>query len=431
MSDPWQPPSHAFWNDEFPAHTAGRTAPHLFKSMIPPTIASPRDALAGFEAIRRAHTAGAEAAKARIYVGEDRRDDLLPEAMKAPGWEGDGNFPRWMQNLVGAERFSLVINNMETVSPTLAAGLGTFLDSLAHGWGVPLGGAEQVAFIGNYSGTAFGVHEGFEDAFLIHLGPGTKHFYTWHAEEYEKLTGGKEPHYGDYAWLLEHGQHFVLEPGDALFLPRRVFHVGTQEQFSISVALPLYTYPDAGILRESVLPELFASLLTSSDPDDELNAPSPMTPLASAAATIPERLAGRARATLATATERVEDAVAQHADRRWATVLSNGGWEVPESDFARAEAAAAFDAQQVMPGTSVSLIPPYKVKVAGERVFLRGFQTNVAAAVLSSDTIAALNDGRAVTLPDDEEVLLAVQALGATGGLHIADHPTATEDTPS
>ncbi|MFD9418038.1 JmjC domain-containing protein [Streptomyces goshikiensis] len=44
---------------------------------------------------------------------------------------------------------------------------------------------------------------------------------------------------------MEHGECFVLEPGDGLFLPRRVFHVGMQQDtLSVSVATALYTFPE-------------------------------------------------------------------------------------------------------------------------------------------------------------------------------------------
>jgi hypothetical protein len=217
--------------------------------------------------------------------------------------------------VAGAERFSLVINNVETLSPKLAAGLGAFLGSLFEGWGMPMGGAELVAFAGNYSGTAFGVHEGYEDAFLTHCGPGVKHFYTWSNEEYQKLTGGSDPLYGDYVWLLEHGEHFVLEPGDALFLPQRVFHVGRQDEFSVSVAVPLYTYPDAAVLRQAVLPDLIESLL-GAGPDTELGRPSPMADLSAGSAPVTTRLTDLATQTLAAAGKAVNSAVEHRAQQR-------------------------------------------------------------------------------------------------------------------
>ncbi|MEU0836235.1 hypothetical protein [Streptomyces sp. NPDC005969] len=134
---PW-PPDQTFWASTFPEHTTTRTTPYLFKNIIPAAAAKAEDVLAGFAAIRRAHAAGTDIkAHARVYAGEERRDELLPKALAAPAWNTDtfDAFVPWMEDLVGAERFSLVINNLETVSPALAAGLGTFLHSLIDGWG--------------------------------------------------------------------------------------------------------------------------------------------------------------------------------------------------------------------------------------------------------------------------------------------------------
>ncbi|MEU2994708.1 JmjC domain-containing protein [Streptomyces sp. NPDC001758] len=433
---PW-PPDQAFWTGTFPEHTTGRTTPYLFKGIIPAAAAGPDDVLAGFEAIRRAHAASADIkAHARVYVGEDRRDDLLAQALTAPSWdEGVDAFVPWMQDVAAAERFSLVINNLETISPALAAGLGTFLKSVIDGWGLPLGGAEQVAFAGNYSGTAFGIHEGYEDAFLVHLGPNAKNFYCWPAEQYEKLTGGKKATLGDYQALLEEAEHFLLEPGDALFLPRRVFHVGTQDTFSVSVAMPLYTYPYAQILQSRIIPDVLAAL-AGEGPDDPLNEPSAMADTAVGLDAVADRLSGVGRELLLLAVDRVGGEARQHAEQRWATLLSNGGWELVEGDLARQEAADAFDPEQVTPGAEITLIAPYQVTTldSGDdtrQVLLRGHQTGIALddAALDRDTVAALNDGDTIALPDNPELLAAVRALGATGGLHLSPRPADTEDT--
>jgi hypothetical protein len=426
VSHPW-PPGPTFWTDEFPACTDNRTAPFLFKGIVPVSAANADAVLDGFAAIRRAHAAATDiSAHARVYVGEDRRDDLLATVLAAPGWQ-QGGFVAWIQNLVGAERFSLVINNLETVSPSLAEGLGAFLASLFEGWGVPIGGAELVAFAGNYSGTAFGVHEGYEDAFLTHYGPGVKHFYTWSNDEYQKLTGGSDPLYGDYLWLLERGEHFFLEPGDALFLPRRVFHVGRQDEFSVSVAVPLYTYPDSAVLRRAILPELIESLLAGA-PDTDLGRPSPMAALDATSAPVAERLANLAAQTLAAAARQASAAVEEHVHQRWHTVLSNGGWELVQADFARAEAVAAFEPEHVTAGAEVTLTSPYRLLVIGAQAFLRGFEVAADPDVLTAEMVAALNAG-AFTLPADDKVLAAIRVLGATGGLTISAGPAAPKET--
>lgn len=428
MTYSW-PPGPEFWTGQFPANTAERTAPHLFKGIIPPTAADAGDVLVGLAALRQAYSADtAASAKVRVYVGEDRHDELVDTVLSAPAWDGDGpeQFVPWMQSLVDADRFSLVINNLETVNTKLATGLGLFLDSLFNGWGVPIGGAEQVAFAGNYAGTAFGVHEGYEDAFLVHLGPGVKNFYCWAGQDYRKLTGGADPLYGDYAWLLEHGQLFVLEPGDALFLPRRVFHVGTQKTFSVSVAVPLYTYPDTRLLRLSAFPTLLDAAL--SDGPENLGVPSSMHPAAAGSAAVASSLTDLARSTLQTVADRLEDAIAGHVSGRWNTIRSNGGWELVDHDLARDQAAAAFDPDRVAPGAQVRIPAPYRLLLPEPgRAFLRGIGVELDTGTLPADLVDKLNTGAVVTLPHETRVLQAVRSLGTTGGLELTAATTTKE----
>ncbi|MCZ0975893.1 hypothetical protein O1L55_40835 [Streptomyces albulus] len=426
MAHDW--PLHpGFWTDEFPQKTNDRTSPYLFKGIIPATTAQAEDVIDGLAAMRRAHAAGtASAAKARVYLGEERHDELVETVLTADPWK-DGNFVPWMQQTTGAERFSLVLNGLETVSPALAAGLGTFLSSLFDGWGVPIGGAEQAVFAGNYSGTAFGVHEGSEDAFLCHLGPGIKDFYCWPADEYVKRTGGKDPLKGDYQWLLPYGEKFVMEPGDALFLPARVFHVGRQNTFSVSVAVPLYTYPERRFLRMSALPELLDTVLAE-DPDNPFGDPSPMHDLSAGSAQVARRLAALAQSALDAMRDKLETKLADHVQDYWDAMLSNGGWEYKKDDLGRKEAAAAFHADQVEPGTVIRIPAPYQLRVTGPRsVFLRGIKTDLDTTALAPDIVTALNTRATMTLPDDRDLLAAVRTLGATGGIHLTP-ATTTKD---
>ncbi|MGW0673441.1 hypothetical protein [Streptomyces sp. NPDC002746] len=420
----WPPPL-PFWTETLPEKTDGMTRPHLFKGIVPTSAANAAAVLDGFAVIRRAYTAGQEiTANARVYVGEEERPDLVDTVLAADGWTDDG-FPAWMQEQIGAERFSLVLNTLESVSPPLAAGLGELVGSLMAGWGVPAGGAEAVAFVGNYSGTAFGVHEGYENAFLTHYGPGTKDFYCWPAEEYRKLTGGSDPLFGDYTWLLEHGEHFVLEPGDALFLPERVFHVGRQSEFSVSVAIPLYTFPDAAIVRAWVAPDLLGALLAS-EPDTHAGTPSPMHPLIDGPGELVRRLSTVTATAFTAAAEKAAAAAEQHAHQRWYTVLSNGGWQQSDHDLARDEVAAAFAADALAPGVSVTVRAPYRLMVTGEQAFLRGCETAADPAVLTPDLVERLNSGP-TALPDDPHLIAAIRVLGATGGLAVTTTPEESE----
>jgi hypothetical protein len=427
MSYAW-PPDPVFWNEEFPAATSGRTAPYLFKGIIPPHAANPGHLLAGLGAIRQAHAdERPSGAKVRVYEGEDRRDDLVEQVLTAAAWP-DGALVPWMQEIVGADRFSLVINNLETTCPELAAGLSTFVRSTHSGWGVPIGGSEQVAFAGNYAGTAFGVHEGYEDAFLIHLGPNRKSFYCWDPKLYRDLTGGDEPKFGDYQDLLEQGEHFLLEPGDALFLPRRVFHVGTQDTFSISVAVPFYTYPVRRILRKEVLPRLLDEVLAEGPGGngDADGVPSEMYPLTAGPDPAAKAMLPIAHDALAAAGPELLGTISEVVREYWELTQSNGGWEAVEHDIARDLAAAAFDADALAPGAAVRVLAPYQLCVGTGRVYLRGLEADCEPADLPGDLVAALALGGSATVPDDVAAIKALRALGATGGLQLTPAATAT-----
>ena len=427
------PPSAEFWAD-LPAKTAGITTPYLFKGIVPAAAADEAAVLTAFAALRAAHTSGsATSASARIYVGEDLRDDLLPTVLSAEPW-AKGEFVSWMQHLIGETRFSLVINALETLNPALTAGLGGFLRALLAGWGAPIGGAELVAFIGNYAGTAFGIHEGYEHAFLTHYGPGPKDFYCWQPEEYRKITDDDAPTLGDYEDMLETGRKFVLEPGDALFLPERVFHVGRQKSFgrptdfSISVAMPLYTYPDAGIARAGVVPELFESVLAT-EVDTEAGRPSAMIPLADGGAKLARRLETVLGDALSAAADRAPAACREHVHQRWHTLISNGGWQNVNHDLARDLAGAAFDPDQVTPGVLVQVTAPYELIVTGRQAFLRGYEIDVDPRALTPELVQALNS-EPTALPDDARVVDAVRALGPSGGLTLAG-PAGQHTDPS
>ncbi|WP_159848633.1 JmjC domain-containing protein [Nocardia sp. CY41] len=421
------PPSPEFWSRQFPEKTAGAVAPYLFKSIVPADRLGPADVLDGLRRLRRAAADGeSTSARTRVYVGEERRDEVIDTVLLAP-WQPDEDFVAWMQNRTGAERFSLVINNLETTSSKLSSVLGELIGSAFAGWGVPIGGSEQVAFAGNYAGTAFGVHEGYEDAFLVHLGPGVKHFYCWSGDLYQELTGGDAPTYGDYSMLLERGERFDLEPGDVLFLPRRVFHVGVQDQFSISVAVPLYTYPDTRMLALSVLPELLESAAAADA------TPSPMHSLTAGPGPIAAALTEAATDMLTAVSAQLEEKVAQHVSARWCTLLSNGGWEFAEHDLARNDAARAAVAALTAGGTHLRVAPPFALHTDPGiddslhiGVTVRGLVLTVPETPAWCRALAALADGQTVRITDELGGDTLALLLN-TGGIQVLTNDEAEE----
>lgn len=417
------PPAPEFWASRFPTETREATSPVLFKGVVPAEVLSAVDVFAGLRRLQDAARSGEPtSARTRVYIGEQRRDDIIDTVLTTP-WEEGTDFLPWMQALCGAERFSLVVNNLETTSPRLSAALGELIGSAFTGWGVPIGGCEQVSFLGNYSATAFGVHEGDEDAFLVHLGPGVKHFYCWSRESYIELTGGTDPTFGDSQWLLEHGECFDLEAGDVLFLPRKVFHVGRQSEFSVSVAVPVYTYPDSRLLAKEILPALLETLAVGGDA-----IPSPMHNAAAGPEPVADDLIDAAGIMLDQAIAAAPTHIRAVLQRRWRTVLSNGGWEWVEHDLARADDARSASQALAAGADSITVAAPYAMFVDEDldedlsvAVTVRGTTLRVPESHDWGQLLRELAAGEQARIPDSLRQSPEFAGLIATGGVQLSD----------
>lgn len=313
------------WND-FDKKTNNGIAPYLFENALPVTdgFAGPREVEEAFFALFEDGFRDQTDCRARIYVGEDRRDDLVSDLYSQARKE-DQRLVDFMPAYTGAQRFSLVLNNLEQASPRLAADFGLFAQTFFEARGFPIGGTEQAVFCGNYSGTAFGIHEGFEHALLCHLGPGVKNFYCWSREDYLSITDSRAPTFSESAAfdaLFEKAELFVLKPGDVLYLPAAVYHIGRQEEYSVSVALPLYTYPYTRFLAKAVLPALADATLPFdeegmspyADFQDKSSLEAPVTDLLHAVAD-----------------DWFTKELPRFTSYYWNRVKSNGGWELPRS----------------------------------------------------------------------------------------------------
>jgi hypothetical protein len=353
-----------------------------------------------------------------VYLDEERRDDLAAKVFGHP--RGDVPLPKFMASFTGADRFSLVINNFEQASAKLAADFAVLTNSYFRAHGLPVGGTEQVAFCGNYSGTAFGIHQGFEHALLCHLGPGTKYFYCWSREIYVAATGGREPTFAEspfYKTLLDQAECFPLEPGDILYLPASVYHIGRQTEYSVSVALPLYTYPLRRFAGRGILPALVdlsfdfekegvSALLPLGDPNPVENP-------------IKEILKGEFENWLGHGVKRLSDFY-------WSRLLSNGGWELPQAiaaDLLNDELGAALP---LHPGTYVRLKAPYQVVIkAGldcepdcSRAFCAGRSVVLSATVNAQNLASELNSRKRVAVIG-AGIAEALSSVSRTGGLEL------------
>jgi hypothetical protein len=419
------------WNS-FDERTSFGRVPYLFEEVLPL-----RQGFAGAETVEAAFRSFRERvdrqevdSRVRVYDGEVRRDDLV-ESSLSQEIEPDESLMGFMQRLTGKQRFSLVINNLEQLSSKLAADFGAFIQSFFALKGFPIGGVEQVAFCGNYAGTAFGIHEGYEHAFLCHLGPGTKNFYCWSREQYLGITGTRHPTFSsskNFSELMEVGEVFVLKPGDVLYLPASVYHIGTQEDYSVSVALPLYTYPLERFVARKVVPALSdATLPFNQEGMSSLLDVSHMNPLVTPVA----QLLGR------TMQSWLSTELPRYLTYYWHRLRSNGGWELPQ----QVGSNILTDTIKPMPspiarGSRVSLRQPYvAIYERGLDCSAQELRTFLAAGSVvlpdPSGRIAALLDrlncGELVHADTDELVTVFCE-LSRTGGVECSELSRHQED---
>jgi hypothetical protein len=399
------PPSQSFWLTEFVTKTQNGTKPYLFKSILPRTVHDPLQVTIGFKDMQSPTLREITGSRIRVYVEEERTDDLAKRALNTQ-FLADETLLSFMQRVTEAERFSLVLNNFERVSPSLAANLGDFLHSMFVARGIPIGGCEQVVFAGNYSGTAFGVHEGFEHAFLCHLGPGNKDFYCWPQETYLQMTGGRrDPSFGDYLWMLERGERFLMEPGDVLYLPALVYHVGRQTNFSVAVAIPIYTFPRERFFTRVVVPGLSAEM-----PFDK-EGMSQHLEYSSRPDALIAMLSPTAEETFAKWTSRDLDAVLRY---RWYRLVSNGVWELPDTyTYAPFDEPDLREAKDHKNGDKVRLLHPYRLYWEKE--------LNCA-----SNELRVFARGRSVVIPDSEEITALFERLNRGGTIELTNAPAAS-----
>jgi hypothetical protein len=211
---------------------------------------------------------------------------------------------------------------------------------------------------------------------------------------------------------------------------RRVFHVGVQEELSVSVAVPFYTYPDMRLLAFSVLPELTSEVVAARA--GALDDPSAMHRLAAGPGVIAERMGPGAGELLATLGEAMRERLPALLDGRWQALLSNGGWEVVAADLARQDATPTDVEKAVAAGTVVRLRRPFQVRHdSGGSLYLRGSQVAVPDDISAEDLAEAadqLNNGGSLVASQDPGLLGALRALAGTGGLLIEPPDAGTEE---
>lgn len=179
----------------------------------------------------------------KTYINNELRNDYI-ENMVANPPKLEYSLERWSQQIFGKQKFGMILIGLEAYSNSFAEQMATIIRPLLEIAGLPLDGLSFLFFMGNYGFTPFGVHKEAigEDGILFHLGPENKEFYTWDDPKFNVIEHNSEV-FHNVSDMLAKGEAYKLEPGDAMFIPHYVYHIGNTPKFSLSFVLDYINPP--------------------------------------------------------------------------------------------------------------------------------------------------------------------------------------------
>ncbi|AST93576.1 hypothetical protein BC6307_21050 [Sutcliffiella cohnii] len=188
----------------------------------------------------------------RIFTDNGQRYDLLEEIKNAT-FAPENNLDSWIKETIGHKEYCLTFNGITKWNNQLHTQLTKdVVRKVVDSVGVPLAGVDTYAFIANGGYTPFGIHEDPDHSLIFHLGPDEKHVWIWKRTDYLKLTGGKNDRRFDLENLVPYADHFVMKPGDCLFIPKGDFHVFENVGYSSFLGFILYPSNSITIGHEGI-----------------------------------------------------------------------------------------------------------------------------------------------------------------------------------
>ena len=178
----------------------------------------------------------------RVYIeGVMLNNSEMKQIYDSPPLK-DENLKDWSVRTFGNKKFGMIINQGERFNLDLSKSIALKLKPLLEKTGMPTEGIIFTLFIGNYDKTPLGIHKDLPGKSVIHfhLGPSSKTMYTWDTEEYVKSAGKDIFNNHDIEKYIPIANKFTINEGDLYFMPEDLFHVGTQDDFSIAIGCWCY-----------------------------------------------------------------------------------------------------------------------------------------------------------------------------------------------
>lgn len=192
-----------------------------------------------------------EKAILRVFVDNGQRYDLSDKLLNTR-YSKEVNLDSWLQKNLGYKEYCFTFNGIIKWNNQLHTQLTKeIVRPIVDNVGVPLAGLDTYAFCANAGYTPFGIHEDPDHSLIFHLGPDVKHVWIWKREKYIKLTGGSDRRF-DPENLKKYADHYILKPGDCLFIPKGDFHVFKNVGYSAFLGFILYPSTTQTVGKEGV-----------------------------------------------------------------------------------------------------------------------------------------------------------------------------------
>lgn len=216
---PDMPPGPNFWR-QFADHTwerASQAFPNIFPAPpVPPEMAF--DAAVGLASAARE---GRAVTAPCVWFDGRKQADPLPHLPRA----ADGSFEAFADRLLretGAREFTALFPEIHCYSPRLLRIVRQILREITAACGLPAGWSDTALFVGQYTRTPFGVHDGPMSVLTLPV-IGSKTFRLWSAEEiaeHPELVAATE-----YDPAASRSKRLNAMPGGMIYWPAREWHI--------------------------------------------------------------------------------------------------------------------------------------------------------------------------------------------------------------
>lgn len=333
----------------------------------------------------------------KTYINHELRNEFIEKMVANPPKQED-SLENWSSQIVGEEKFGVILVGLEQYSNAFAEKAAEIVRPLLEVAGLPLHGLSFLFFMGNYGFTPFGVHKDAagEDGILFHLGPENKEIYTWDDPKYNSIEHHTEV-FHNVQEMLAKGEKYELKPGDAMFIPHYVYHIGNTPKFSLSFVLDYINPPKDRFENELIQETAEEQLIHHIDYEKPLRMDAP---LSSVKNTID--------------VESVQKKMEIALKRKILGLKSNGGIRVKSK-----RVRVNFPSTSSFSIRSKTVFPLYVSDESEEStlLFARGHRIALKKHSALSQLIADLNEGKEFSLAGISSLMLPLWDLHDVYGL--------------